>query len=173
MFTVFRRILASFLVVALGVFACAGTAGATSAAKQSAVDVAVGLDAFGSLMLAGAGYTVSVTNNGPQALVHATVVVRLDPRVLGDPPTPSCPYDAASHTLTCSFGALAVGATASLTTWVYFSFPLTSVDFDATATLATSTPVDVNAANDSDTVRCHYNWRLGIPINPWPPLTYC
>src|SRR5690348_16360640 len=100
----FRRILIGLLVVGLGVFASTGTAGA---ARQSGQDVAVGLDALGSLVLAGARYTVSVTNNGPQELVDATVVVQLDPRVLGNPVPPSCPYDAASDTLTCSFGALA------------------------------------------------------------------
>jgi Domain of unknown function DUF11 len=169
-----RRILIGFLgvilVVVLGAFAGTAPAGV---AKQSGVDVAVGLDATGSLLISGARYTVSVTDNGPQALVAATVVVRLDPRVAGNPGTASCPYDTANHTLTCSFGALAAGATATQATSVYFNFPATTVDFDATATLVSSTPADTDAANNSDSARCHYTWQPGIPITTWPPRTYC
>jgi hypothetical protein len=171
-FSRIRLVLMGLLVVALGMFGSAGAAGGT---EQSGVDLAVGLHATGSVVfIAGARYTVSLTNNGPQALVGATVVVQLDPHVAGTPPAfPSCPYDAATHTLTCSFGALAAGATTSLAGTIYFTFPTVEADFDATATLASSTPADSNAANNTATAHCHYTWRPGIPIQPWPPLTFC
>lgn len=132
----------------------ASTAGilATPSAPGSGTDLTVGLTADGSYLLPGARYEVSVTNNGPQPLTSATIVVDLDPRVSGavNPP-PTCSVDTGAATLTCSFGPLATGATAATTTWVMFVLPPAPTTVTATATRASSTPPDPNPANDSAT----------------------
>lgn len=58
-----------------------------------------------------------MTDNGPQPLTSATIVVDLDPRVSGavNPP-PTCSVDTGAATLTCFFGSLATGATAASAT---------------------------------------------------------
>lgn len=76
-----------------------------------------------TLLIPGARYTVSVTNNGPEALDTATVVVQLDRRILGNPSSLPCPYDSVNDTLTCIFGAVAVGASVTQTALVFYSLP--------------------------------------------------
>lgn len=165
MIALFRSAFVVAVVAFLGVLGAMPSAGA----DRSGADLTVGLDATGALLLSGAHYTVSVTNNGPQALSSATVVVRLDPRsgfAVGQPP--ACPLDTTTDTLTCSFGPLAIGATSSLTTWVVFGLPQAPAEVDATATLVASTPADPNAANDSASVECHHEQdNLGFPPHPW------
>lgn len=161
----FRPILVVVLAVLLGILVPTPAAGA----GRSGTDLAVGLDARGSLLLSGAYYTVSVTNNGPRALSSATVVVRLDPRSPWAPERPpACPIDTTTDTLTCSFGPLAAGATSSKTTWVLFSLPQGPTEVHATATLAASSPADTNAANNSDSAVCHHEQdQIGFPPHPW------
>lgn len=165
----FRRVLVVVLAGFLGVLAAAPAGAAT----RSGADVAVGLDARGSLLLSGAYYTVSVTNSGSQAVSSATVVVQLDPRSPWAPERPpACPIDTAADTLTCSFGPLAAGATSSKTTWVLFALPQGPAEVHATATLAASTPADTNAANNSAAAVCHHEQdQIGFP--PWPWLLVC
>jgi hypothetical protein len=165
----FRR---AFVVTTIGVLGILAATPATADAR-SGTDLAVGLDAVGSLLLSGAHYTVSVTNNGPQALTSATVVVQLDPRgpfAVGRPP--ACPVNTATATMTCSFGPVATGATSSLTTWVLFNLPQAPTEVDATATLAASNPADTTPANNSASAECHHHQdQVGFP--PWPYLLVC
>jgi hypothetical protein len=167
-----RRVIAllrPILVVALAGFL--GILAPTPAvgADRSGVDLSVGLDAVGSLLLSGAHYTVSVTNKAQQAVSSATVVVQLDPRspwVVDRPPP--CPLDTVTDTLTCSFGPLAAGATSSRTMWVLFGLPQAPTEVHATAMLAASTPPDTNAANNSASVTCHHEQdNIGFPPHPW------
>jgi hypothetical protein len=158
------------------VIALAGTLGilATppSAATASGTDLAVELDVVAGLLLPSAQYKVSVTNNGPQALTSATVIVHLDPRVSGTFQPPPCPLDTATATLTCSFGPLATGATAAKTTWVVYNLPNASTSVNATATLTSSTPADPNPANNSAAEECWYtNHYPGFP--PYPYRLFC
>jgi len=156
----------AFLVAAIT--AALLTPGTHAAAAPSSADVSVDLTAVASLIWPIVDYRVSVTNNGPQPLTSATVVVALDPRS-GTTSSP-CPF--ANATLTCSFGALAPGATATLTNRIYFDVFNTAATLDATATRTASTPADPNAANDTDTARCyHESDQVGFP--PWPYYMRC
>lgn len=156
----------AFLVAALT--ATLLTSGARAGAVPASADVSVDLTAVANLLLPVADYRVSVTNNGPRPLASATVVVTLDPR--GATTTAPCAF--ADATLTCSFGALAPGATATLTNRVHFDVFYTAATLDATATRTASTPPDPHAGNDTDTARCHHESdQVGFP--PWPYHLRC
>ncbi len=160
--TVLRKVFV-VLVVLLGFLTVS-----PAAATPADADLAVELDAVGHFVMPGAQYTISLTNNGPQALTSATVVIQLDPRAGGVFNPPPCPYDEVADTLTCSFGAIAVGATAVMaTSWVVYSLT-TATQVDATATLATSTPSDPDPANDSASSTCDYRADPG----GFPPVPY-
>jgi hypothetical protein len=147
--------------------------GATAASAQadSGADLTVGLGAFGIPLLVGASYNVSVTNNGPEPLTSATVVVRIDPRVWTAGGTPPCPLDVAAATLTCTFGALSVGASTSLRSSVYFRVSDDRATLLATATRTASDPGDPNAGNDTASATCQY--RRPPEGSNWPPPTWC
>lgn len=142
--------------------------GAQADAAPSSADLSVDLTAVTALLMPVVDYRVSVTNNGPQPLTSATVVVTLDPR--SSITTAPCVF--ADATLTCSFGPLAPGATATLTNRVYFDVLYTEATLDATATRTASTPTDPHAGNDTDTARCrHESEQIGFP--PWPYYMRC
>lgn len=142
--------------------------GAQVDAAPSRADLSVDLTAVTALLMPVVDYRVSVTNNGPQPLTSATVVVTLDPR--SSITTAPCVF--ADATLTCSFGPLAPGATATLTNRVYFDVLYTEATLDATATRTASTPTDPHAGNDTDTARCrHESEQIGFP--PWPYYMRC
>lgn len=156
----------TFLVAA--VTAALLTPGAQADAAPSSADLSVDLTAVTTLLMPVVDYRVSVTNNGPQPLTSATVVVTLDPR--SSITTAPCVF--ADATLTCSFGPLAPGATATLTNRVYFDVFYTEATLDATATRTASTPTDPHAGNDTDTARCrHESEQIGFP--PWPYYMRC
>jgi hypothetical protein len=126
-------------------------------AKTAEADLAVHLGAFG-LTLPMVFYAVSVTNNGPDPITSATVVVHVDPRAsfLGAP----CTLDKPSATLTCQFGSLGSGATATIRSPVHFNLQASTL-LNATATLATSTPADPNSANNSESHSCYWDGSTG------------
>ena len=144
---------------------------AASAQGGSGADLKVRLSAVGSLLLAGARYTVSITNNGPEPLTSATVVVRLDPRAFTTSGSPACPFDTTADTLTCTFGALPVGGTATSSESVYFVINDNRATLDATATRTASAPSDPSARNDTDSVACTY--QAPPPFGTGGPLTTC
>jgi hypothetical protein len=156
----------TFLVAA--VLAALLTPGTRADAAPSSADLSVGLTAVTAMLLPVVDYRISVTNNGPQPLTSATVVVTLDPRSS----TTNTPCVFANATLTCSFGPLAPGTTATLTNRVYFDVMYTEATLDATATRTASTPTDPNAGNDTATARCrHESEQIGFP--PWPYYMRC
>lgn len=164
-----RRILGIVMVGVLGILA-PGSATASTSGNRSGTDIVVGLDAIGSVLLAGARYDVSITNNGPEALTSATVVVQLDSRSGPSGTPPPCPLDTTTDTLTCTFGPLAVGATATVSNWVFFALPYqTHLTIYATATRTASTPTDPDPSNDSATVPCSYS---EAPGGIWPPTMW-
>lgn len=134
-------------------------------------DLAVDLAATGTLLLPGANYQVTVTNNGPSALTSATVVVALHPGAYSGPGSPPCVFSAAADTLTCSFGPLSAGGSATLTGTVFFSLPSPPTPVDATATRTAGVPPDPVPGNDTDTVHCVYKRDSGI--FPPPPTVRC
>lgn len=157
------------------VFVAAGLiiSGASAAEAESGADLAVGLHAVGSpvTFLAGANYTMSITNNGPEPLVSATVVVSLDPQVSYPAGPANCPLDTHAHTLTCSFGALPAGATATMSTFVYFSIRKDRATLEATASRTTSDPADLNSGNDVASTTCWY--ERPAEGSTWPPPMIC
>lgn len=161
--------LRQIVVVVLVAFVGISTAGPANATSTSSADLAVELDSFGGLLEADIYYDVSVTNNGPQPVTSATVVVRLDPRARSIlTSTTSCSLDTATDLATCAFGAVAVGATAKLNAWIYFDLPLAHTYVAATAALVSSAPADPNPANDSANLRCEYtNHYPGFPPYPY------
>lgn len=145
----------------------AGLLGATPA--QQTADLSVDLRAQGTLILPGARYDVVITNNGPDALESATVVVTLEHPVLGTAPT-ACVTDTAARTLTCSFGPLPAGGTATASGYVYYLITGEPRQIVATANRTASTPSDPDPSNDTDTKSCTYHGPSGIPPSPYPPL---
>jgi hypothetical protein len=144
-----------FLVAAL----VAGLLGVAPAA-----DVAVDLEARPTLLIPAAYYDVTVTNNGPDALTSATVVVRFARKTLPASSSP-CVHDTTAGTLTCTFGPLAAGATATKTTYIHFFLSSTPGPVDATATRTASAPADPDPVNDADAENC---WYRGGSV--FPPL---
>lgn len=124
------------------------------------------------VLLPGAYYEVSITNHGPDPLTSATVVVQFGVDAASGWPQP-CPADG-PRTLTCTFGALPVGETATISSPypMYMSVYGRPFRFDNTATRTASTPSDPNSANDTDTESCSYLGGGGIPPSPVPTL-YC
>jgi hypothetical protein len=159
----------AFVVALVGILGMGPVHTAAAGGNRTGADLAVGLDAVGAVILSGAIYEVSVTNLGPAALTSATVVVQLDPRATGTlSQTPACPMNTATDTLTCSFGPLAPGASASLSTWVVFVLPPAYTVLDATAARTASSPADPVPANDSAAVRC---WNR-LDVGSFPQVTY-
>ncbi len=147
------------LTIGLGL-AVTSPAGARS---TPAADLAVDLRARGSLLLPTILYDVSVTNHGPDALTSATVTLQLDSRAHTIWTSP-CTFVVATDVVTCSFGAVPVGATAKISFTAYYLMGGSSVaTLDTTATRTASTPQDPVAGNDIDAVRC--DWYL---VPGWP-----
>jgi uncharacterized protein DUF11 len=135
------------------------------AATPPAADLAIHLTAVGTVLLPGATYKVSVTNNGPDVLGSAAVVVQLDHRVSMANPSP-CSVDLTAATLTCTFSELAAGATATRNTVVWFAGIRTPANVDATARRVASSPSDPNSANDSESRNCYWDSYVGVGIPP-------
>lgn len=139
-------------------------------------DLAVDLEAgHETLLLPGARYDVTITNHGPEPIDSATVVVTFEYQTLSSATEP-CVHEPTAYTITCTFGPLAAGATATLSRTIYYlglpwASPSRPTPVNATATRTASTPADPNPANDADTKRCLYRGPAGIPPSPFPTLS--
>jgi YVTN family beta-propeller protein len=130
-----------------------GGTSATSAADHytyAAADLAVTLAATGVPGLGGhIDYTLTVTNNGPSALASASVTATLP-----WPMNPTSGDCTATGNVVCIIGSLASGAS----TTRHFTAPIglltLGTPYAVTATRTTSTPADLNPANDSATRNC-------------------
>jgi hypothetical protein len=145
----------------------AGLLGATPA--QQTADLSIDLRAQGIQFLTGARYDVVITNNGPDALESATVVVTLEHPIWGTAPT-ACVTDTVARTLTCSFGPLPAGGTATATGYAYYLISGEPRQITATANRTASIPADPNPSNDTDPKSCWYWGPPGIPPSTVPPL---
>ena len=140
--------------VNITVTAPTGTSAVTSADQYTyaVADVAVTMSAVGSPGLPSGDitYTVTVTNNGPSALTSATITAPL--------PTPmaaeSSECSTAGHTVTCSIGALANGASTTRTFTVPVGLLTIGIPYAVTAARTASAPTDPNPANNSATRTC-------------------
>jgi hypothetical protein len=129
-------------------------------ADDQTTDVAVQLKGAGFPDGAFGRFDVSITNNGRDPLQSATVKVRADRPVL-TAQTP-CSFHRPTATLTCQFGTLAVGATATASSVLWFSLGSQFDRFDLTATRVASVPADPNPTNDTAIETCEW-WGSGIP----------
>ncbi len=137
---------------------------------SGSADLSVELDAHNTLVLVGARYDVTITNNGPDALESATVVVRFEDTPFPSGAPTSCTTDRPARTLTCVFGSLAVGGSATVSATVFYSYGGPRRPIHATATRTASAPADLNQANDADTATCYYDGAQGIPSTGRPDL---
>jgi hypothetical protein len=139
--------------------------------QSAAADLSVGLSAqHSTVVLPGARYDVTVTNHGPDPLESATVFVTFEyPVTRGG--TPPCAVS--TKTMTCEFGSVPVGGTATMSVWIYYFGLPGPGPVTATATRTASNPPDPNAGNDTATERCWYYGPSGIPIQPYPPPLWC
>jgi uncharacterized protein DUF11 len=139
-------------------------AGLLSVVPQTgSADLSVDLDARHTIVLAGANYDVTVTNNGPDALESATVVMQFEAAPIPGSAPANCTVNQTAKTLTCALGTLAVGASVTRSITVYYSYGGLARQIYTTATRTASTPVDPNQANDSDMESCYYDGSQGIP----------
>ena len=147
------------------------TGAAATVPPVTGADIAVGLASSSStLLLPGARFDLSITNHGPEPLTSATVVVRFGADAAPALP-PSCAFDGATEALTCTFGALPAGGTATASTTVYFLISGPPTRFSNTATRTASTPADPDSANDTASVGCSFQGSTFPPL-PVPSL-YC
>ncbi len=135
------------------------TPGGTSATSQgdqfayAAADVGVTLAASPRPALLGGSivYTVTVTDHGPSALTSATVSALL--------PTPMAAASGGDCTVggrdvSCSVGALAVGASATRQFTVPVGLLTLGLPYKVTVDRSASSPIDLNTANDAASRSC-------------------
>ncbi len=154
-------------IIATGLTATPVTPATAQAAPTA--DIAVGLVPFGGLLLPSARYTVSVTNNGPDPVASAVVTVQLDSRAFALGMGSPCPYNAAQDTVVCTFGPVAVGATATTMFWAYYNLQ-NGGRVVATASRTASTPEDPFPGNDSESADCQWS---GGEIGGPPGMMFC
>ena len=144
---------------------------ATLTAPLPAADLAVDLDATSfTVLLPGATVDLSITNHGPDPLTSATVVVHFGANA-APARTEQCTFDGDTENLTCTFGALPAGATATISATVYFLISGPPQRFTNTATRTASSPADPDGTDDTDSVDCSF---LGSSFPPSPvPTLYC
>ncbi|WP_439676765.1 hypothetical protein [Embleya sp. MST-111070] len=116
-------------------------------------DIAVSLTAQPHLgiLVPYLSYTVTAHNNGPGAVTSATLTATLPAGKTATNPSPGC--TSAPGSVTCTYGAIANGASAVST----FRLPiglLTIGQVTVTATRTASAPTDNNAANDHASRTC-------------------
>jgi hypothetical protein len=134
--------------------------------QSPAADLSVALGVRPTpVLLAGGRFDASITNHGPDPLTSATVVVTFDQQASPAGTTQQCPVVA--NTMTCSFGPVPVGGSATLSTFVYFLHSGTGTRIIVTATRTASTPPDPNTGNDIATLNCRND---GPQSSPFPPL---
>lgn len=96
-------------------------------------------------------YTLTARNHGPNPATSATLTAAVPAGITATNPSPGC--TTAPGTVTCDYGPIANGATASKT----FRVPLTLLSLGqvtVTAARTTSAPTDPNPGNDTDSVTC-------------------
>lgn len=95
-------------------------------------------------------YTLTLTNNGPDALAAGTVEAPLPAPMTAT--SPDCTV--AAGKVTCTTGPLAPGASVTR----HFTAPVAALSlgttYTVTATRTTSSPTDPNPANDTATRKC-------------------
>ena len=126
---------------------------ATSTADHftyAAADLAVALAATGHPGLGGyIAYTITITNNGPSALVSATIHATLP-----NPMTATSSTCTTTSGVTCTIGALAGGASTTQTFTAPIGLLTLGTPYAVTAIRTASTPVDLVPSNDSATSDC-------------------
>jgi len=105
-------------------------------------------------------FTVKVTGNGPTAINSAQVTTTLPPGTSGTGCTPS------AGKVTCSFGHINVGSSASSTFSVPVGLLNIGIPYTFTATRTASSPHDPTPGNDVSTVQCTVVTLLLVTCQP-------
>jgi hypothetical protein len=139
--------------------------GNLSAQAQEATDLEVHLSSVGYLLVPYGRFDISITNRGAAPLQSASVTLRAD-RPMNPTQTP-CVVDQPASTLTCQFGAVPVGATATASSVILFNmiYNPRGDRVHLTVSRDASTPVDPNPANDTAVGTC--SWYP--PVTPSQP----
>ncbi|MGW6412828.1 FG-GAP repeat domain-containing protein [Streptomyces vinaceus] len=135
-------------------------------------DIAVGLTARATsgLLSGTVAYTLTATNNGPQAAADAdftlTYPAPFTYQATSNTSRMNCD-PATSRTLTCHLNQLVPsGGTTSATITLTTRVPLLTIGtFTATATRTTSTPTDPNTTNNTATTTCRVGTSYDIRCN--------
>jgi len=123
------------------------SATATTVVSPPSADLALTKTAPGTVAFGGAiGYTLTVRNNGPDAVASFTVTDTL-PAGVTNPRNLSSGCSAAAGTVTCSGGGLAVGQSASF--GVTVTAPATAGPVTNPAAITARTPADPVSGNDT------------------------
>ncbi|KOG87533.1 hypothetical protein ADK38_24920, partial [Streptomyces varsoviensis] len=127
--------------------------GAVAITYELAADIDVNVTAQPHLgiLVPNLTYTLTAHNLGPAAVTSATITATLPPGASATNLSAGCTTSAG--TVTCTYGAIANGASASKS----FSIPLSLLSLgpvSVTGTRTASTPADNNPANDSATATC-------------------
>ncbi|MET8831711.1 IPT/TIG domain-containing protein [Streptomyces sp. NPDC004610] len=123
----------------------------TYIAPTADIDVGISAQPHLGILVPYLTYTLTARNTGPDTVTSATVNASLPPGATATNLSPDCTVS--SSTVTCSYGAIANGASAGKT----FRVPLHLLSLGhvkATGTRTASTPADPNPANDTASVTC-------------------
>jgi hypothetical protein len=108
----------------------------------------------GPLLTSQITYGLSVHDNGPAAASTSSVQIALPSQVYSVTGLPAgCTYTSSTDTVTCTTGAIADGATANVSFKANLNL-LSLGSLPATATLASSTPADSDAGNNTSSITC-------------------
>ncbi|WP_329081070.1 hypothetical protein [Streptosporangium sp. NBC_01469] len=126
----------------------------TTVTTPPAADIDVDLDAQPHLgiLVPYLRYTLTAHNNGPNAVISATVKATLPPGASATNLPTGC--TAAGSTITCTYGAIAHGTSVDKTFRVPLSL-LSLGNVTVSATRTTSAPADLNPANDNASASCN------------------
>ncbi|MGB3441417.1 MAG: hypothetical protein WBA97_21920, partial [Actinophytocola sp.] len=99
-------------------------------------------------------YTVTATNDGPDALTSATVVTAVPSSTSSVTNLGPCSYNNTLKQVSCPVGALANNSSTNFTFRATISGLTIGLPLNAAAQRTASTPDDPNPANDTDTANC-------------------
>jgi hypothetical protein len=128
-------------------------AGAQLEIEPGEADLAVDLDATGSLLGSRIDYTVTAADEGPDEVAATTVRVAL-PRATTAIASSACTYDAASDVATCPLTDVLPEQPRSIRLTATLGALTIGLGLPATAQVVNSKPADPNSANDRSTATC-------------------
>ena len=137
-----RRVVSGLVAAAMALFVLGSAAAATAATADLSVSVSVSPNPAST-------YTADIANSGPDNATNVSLVFTVPPGVIPisvTPGGPTCAFNMAGTQVNCALGALANGATTSVTIVLH---AITIGDKTGTAVVSASES-DPNPADNSD-----------------------